>query len=54
MLSLGRKLNELLNKYFQTNNKKELSVNFFKWVASEKTKYTKKNPPKKKNKTRKS
>ncbi|WP_299837598.1 DNA mismatch repair protein MutS [uncultured Tenacibaculum sp.] len=53
MLSLGRKLNELLNKYFQTNNKKELSVNFFKWVASEKTKYTKKNPPKKKTKQEK-
>ena len=53
MLSLGRRLNELLNKYFQTNNKKELSANFFKWVASEKTKYTKRNPPKKKTKTEK-
>ncbi len=53
MLSLGRQLNELLNKYFQTNNKKELSASFFKWVASEKTKYTKKNPPKKKSKTEK-
>ncbi|MFD0992095.1 endonuclease MutS2 [Tenacibaculum geojense] len=53
MLSLGRKINELLNKYFQTNNKKELSANFFKWVAAEKTKYTKKNPPKKKSKTEK-
>ncbi len=53
MLSLGRKLNELLNKYFQTNNKKELSANFFKWVASEKTKFTKKNPPKKKTKQEK-
>ncbi|WP_442266124.1 endonuclease MutS2 [Tenacibaculum sp. ZS6-P6] len=53
MLSLGRKLNELLNKYFQTNNKKELSANFFKWVASEKTKYTKKNPPKKQSKQQK-
>ncbi len=53
MLSLGRSINELLNKYFQTNNKKELSVNFFKWVASEKTKFTKKNPPKKKTKTEK-
>ncbi|WP_075343245.1 endonuclease MutS2 [Tenacibaculum agarivorans] len=53
MLSLGRRLNELLNKYFQTNNKKELSANFFKWVASEKTKFTKKNPPKKKTKQEK-
>ncbi len=53
MLSLGRRLNELLNKYFQTNNKKELSANFFKWVTSEKTKYTKRNPPKKKTKTEK-
>lgn len=53
MLSLGRTINELLNKYFQTNNKKELSTGFFKWVAAEKTKYTKKNPPKKKTKTEK-
>lgn len=47
MLSLGRKVNELLNKYFQTNNKKELSANFLKWVTSEKTKHLKKNPIKK-------
>ncbi len=53
MLGIGRKLNELLNKYFQTNNKKELSANFFKWVAAEKTKHTKRNPPKKKTKTEK-
>ncbi|MDY0779173.1 endonuclease MutS2 [Tenacibaculum sp. IB213877] len=53
MLTLGRKINELLNKYFQTNNKKELSANFFKWVAAEKTKHTKKNPPIKKTKTEK-
>uniref|UniRef100_UPI00215DFB1F endonuclease MutS2 n=1 Tax=Tenacibaculum aquimarinum TaxID=2910675 RepID=UPI00215DFB1F len=53
MLSLGRKTNELLHKYFQTNNKKELSAEFFKWVASEKVKHTKKNPPKKKTKTEK-
>ena len=26
MLSLGRKTNEFLNKYFQTNNKKELTL----------------------------
>lgn len=53
MLSLGRSINEMLNKYFQTNNKKELSASFFKWAASEKTKFIKKNPPKKKNKTEK-
>ncbi|CAM1349282.1 endonuclease MutS2 [Tenacibaculum crassostreae] len=53
MLSLGRKVNELLNKYFQTNNKKELSANFFKWVTTEKTKHLKKNPPKKKTKVEK-
>ena len=47
MLTLGRKTNELLNKYFQTNNKKELSADFFKWVASEKTKHIKKAPLKK-------
>ncbi len=47
MLSLGRKVNELLNKYFQTNNKKELSTNFLKWVTTEKTKHLKKNPAKK-------
>ncbi|MGB0891609.1 MAG: endonuclease MutS2 [Flavobacteriaceae bacterium] len=53
MLSLGRKVNELLNKYFQTNNKKELSSNFLKWVTAEKTKHLKKNPPKPKTKTEK-
>ena len=53
MLSLGRKTNELLNKYFQTNNKKELSTEFLKWVLAEKVKHTKKNPPKKKTKTEK-
>ncbi|CAM1358175.1 Endonuclease MutS2 [Tenacibaculum sediminilitoris] len=53
MLSLGRKINELLNKYFQTNNKKELTANFFKWVTAEKTKHIKKNPPQKKTKTEK-
>ena len=53
MLSLGRSINEMLNKYFQTNNKKELSTNFFKWAATEKTKYIKRNPPQKKTKTEK-
>ncbi|WP_440582162.1 endonuclease MutS2 [Tenacibaculum dicentrarchi] len=47
MLTLGRKTNELLNKYFQTNNKKELSTQFFKWVAIENTKRIKKAPLKK-------
>ena len=46
MLSLGRKVNELLNTYFQTNNKKELTANFTKWVADEKVKHAKKNPVK--------
>jgi DNA mismatch repair protein MutS2 len=51
MLSLGRKINEFLNKFFQSNNKKELNTNFNKWVADEKVKYAKKNPltPKSKN-----
>lgn len=44
MLTLGRKANELLNKYFQTNNKKELTANFMKWTAAEKTKNLKKKP----------
>ena len=42
MLSLGRKLNELLNKYFQTNNKKEFTANFNKWIEEEKVKRAKK------------
>ena len=53
MLSLGRKTNELINKYFQTNNKKELNINFNKWVADEKVKFAKKNPLKSKTKTQK-
>ncbi|WP_405566104.1 endonuclease MutS2 [Polaribacter sp. Asnod6-C07] len=53
MLSLGRKTNELLNKYFQTNNKKELNVNFNKWVADEKVRHVKKNPIKPKTKAQK-
>ena len=46
MLSLGRKANELLSKYFQTNNKKEFTTNFNKWIAEEKVKRAKKNPDK--------
>ena len=53
MLSLGRKTNELLNKYFQTNNKKELNASFNKWVADEKVKHTKKRPEKPKTKAQK-
>lgn len=44
MLVYGRKVNELINKYFQTNNKKEFLTEFNKWVAAEKEKYQKKNP----------
>lgn len=53
MLSLGRKTNELLHKYFQTNNKKQLVTDFNNWVTVEKTKYLKKNPPKPKTKVQK-
>ena len=53
MLSMGRKTNELLNKYLQTNNKKELTTSFNKWVADEKVKYAKKNPLNQKTKSQK-
>jgi len=53
MLSIGRKVNELLNHYFQTNNKKEFNTNLQKWIASEKTKHLKKAPVKPKTKTEK-
>jgi DNA mismatch repair protein MutS2 len=53
MLSLGRKVNELLNKYFQTNNKKDLNTNFNKWVTDEKVKHAKRNPIKPKTKSQK-
>jgi DNA mismatch repair protein MutS2 len=53
MLTVGRKTNEFLNKYFQTNNKKELISNFLKWVAVERTKHLKKNPQKPKTKAQK-
>jgi DNA mismatch repair protein MutS2 len=53
MLSLGRKTNEFLNKYFQTNNKKELTSDFLKWVTIEKTKHLKKSPQKPKTKAQK-
>ena len=44
MLSLGRKINELFNTYFQTNNKKKLITEFNAWVAAEKVKFVKRNP----------
>ncbi len=46
MLQYGRFVNDLLNKYFQTNNKKHLLSELNKWILSEKTKYLKKNPVK--------
>jgi DNA mismatch repair protein MutS2 len=39
MLSFGRKANELLNKFFQKKNKKELKEEFMKWALVEDTKY---------------
>ena len=53
MLSLGRKTNELFNKYFQTNNKKELNASFNKWASEEKVKHAKKNPVTPKTKSQK-
>jgi len=53
MLVYGRKINELLNKYFQTNNKKEFNAELNKWLITEKTKHLKKNPPKPKTKPQK-
>ena len=53
MLTYGRKSNELIHKYFQTNNKKELFAEFNKWILIEKTKYTELNPPLEKDKNTK-
>lgn len=53
MLLYGRKINELLHRYFQSNNKKQLTQDFNKWLASEKAKHLKKNPPKPKTKAAK-
>ncbi len=41
MLSYGRKINELTNRYFQKKNKKELIGDFLKWVSIEQTKFEK-------------
>lgn len=53
MLVTGRKINEIANKYFQTNNKKELIAEFTKWATIERSKFLKKNPPSKKTKAEK-
>ncbi|MFD1292489.1 DNA mismatch repair protein MutS [Lutibacter holmesii] len=53
MLFYGRKFNELVNKYFQTNNKKEFTTELNKWVTIEKTKHLKNKPPKPKTKAQK-
>ena len=53
MLTIGRKVNELLNHYLQTNNKKQFNAELQKWIATEKTKFLKKNPSKPKTKTEK-
>lgn len=42
MLSLWRKINVFLNKYFQNNYKKQLTTNLNKWVVDEKVIYEKK------------
>ncbi|MCK0130660.1 DNA mismatch repair protein MutS [Flavobacteriaceae bacterium F08102] len=47
MLTLGRKINELSNTYFQTNNKKKLVADFMRWMTIEKSKYLEKHPRKK-------
>ncbi|NIJ45106.1 DNA mismatch repair protein MutS2 [Wenyingzhuangia heitensis] len=53
ILSIGRKTNELLNKYFQTNNRKEFKTEFDKWVLIEKIKYNEAHPKVKKTKPQK-
>lgn len=42
MLVIGRKINELANRYFQNNNKKQLLASFNKWITVEKVSYTNK------------
>ncbi len=41
MLFYGRNMNQILNKYFQNNNKKELNEQIQKWIAMEQSKYLK-------------
>ena len=42
MLSIGRKINEISNSFFQSNNKKKLMADFMKWITIEKSKYAEK------------
>jgi DNA mismatch repair protein MutS2 len=42
MLSYGRTVNEMVNRYFQNNNLKHLMASFKKWILIEKSNYTKK------------
>ncbi len=37
MLVIGRKINEITNRYFQNNNKKQLINGFLKWIVIEKS-----------------
>ena len=41
MLSYGRKSNELINRFFQTKNKKHLLAEFMKWATIEQAKHEK-------------
>ena len=41
MLSYGRKSNELINKFYQTRNKKQLTSDFLKWAVIEQAKHEK-------------
>jgi len=51
MLSIGRKINEFANRFFQTNNKKKLISDFMTWALIEKSKYAEKIKPSVKTKT---
>ena len=42
MLQIGRKINEMSNRYFQNNDKKQLNAQFQKWITIEKVNYSKK------------
>ncbi|WP_196893467.1 endonuclease MutS2 [Aureivirga marina] len=45
MLNMGRKVNDIANKFFQTKNKKQMIAEFTKWMAIEQSKHIAKNPP---------
>lgn len=53
MLQYGRVVNEMSNRFFQTDNKKQLMTEFQNWIQVEKVKFTKKNPPVKRTKEEK-